>query len=342
MSVSTPISQLRSAAMAALVAMLIWVFAEGESISSRTVMATVNFPTEPTGDVLIRAQDPNFRGSASVRLEGTTRTIDNAAAFVGSRIRLIPGSSGVPSTPGKGAVDLREAISNMPELRGLGSTVASVEPKQVMVEVIKLVSREVPVRVEFPPDLALEGEAVASPANITVRVPEAELGRLGEGAFAVAFLDSFDLRRLRSESTVSIQVLVRAPESLAGVVPLIVTPEQVAVSVRMQRRVETLKIPTVPVWFSLPPTEDAGKWVVELQDKFLTDVTLTGPVEELAKVRTGQITMRAMIELSTDDLEKGVTSKPAIFPGLPPGVTAAANLVRLTRIVRSDSDKPKP
>ncbi len=55
---------------------------------------------------------------------------------------------------------------------------------------------------------------------------------------------------------------------------------------------------------SLPPSEDAGKWVIVLEDKFIKDVVLSGPSEQLERVRSGQWPGKATIELTNDDLAK--------------------------------------
>lgn len=97
---------------------------------------------------------------------------------------------------------------------------------------------------------------------------------------------------------------------------------------------DTIRVASVPVWFSMPPTEDAGKWIVELQDKSIADVTLTGPTDQLERIRSGRWPVRAMITLSADDLTRAVQARPATFPDLPPGVGTVGGvyMVRLARI----------
>lgn len=342
------LSQFRAAAVATVVAMVVWFFAEGESVSTRTVVTSVSFSLEPVGDLVVRP-DAVFKGVVRVTLEGTTRTIDAAAAAVGGEILLRPGSPGVPETPGQQSVDLREAIGSLPKLRGLGSTLAQIEPKAVVVNVVRLVSKEVPVRVEFGggTDIALDVEPTCTPATVTVRVPVKDADRIPEGAFAVALVSGAEMRRLAARGNAAfanggvqvVQGLVRAPDEAIGIEPIVLAPEQVNVNLRLKRKVGQLKMPTVPVWIGLPSAEDPGKWTIEVQDKVVTDVTLTGPTEELEKIRSGLVTVRAMVELSSEDLAKGITSKQAVFPGLPPGVVAAANQVRLSRVARRESDK---
>jgi hypothetical protein len=84
----------------------------------------------------------------------------------------------------------------------------------------------------------------------------------------------------------------------------------------------------VPVWYSLPPTEDGSKWIIEIQDKFLTDVAITGPGEDVQRIRAGQVAVKAMIEFASDELERAANDKSPItrqasFAGLPPGLAAS-------------------
>ncbi len=326
---------LRTIVLSAIVAVVVWIFAEGESLSSRTLVVSVTFPIEASNDLVIRPEDPEFRGQVRVRLEATTRALDAAVLAVGGgaggSIRLMPGTAGVPSTPGeRQVVELREAIGSLPELRALGSTVAEVEPRQVLVSVVKMVSREVPIRVELPKDNApaLDGDPTVSPVVATMRVPEDALARLtdgGAGLTIVAGITESDVRRLRPEGAQTLTVPLRPPAELNGLGPIVLTPESTSVLLRIRRKVETMRIATVPVWYSLPPTDDAASVSVQVEDRFLTDVTLTGPADELQRVRSGALSVKAMIELSSEDLAKDSVSKPAQFPGLPAGVTSSAS-----------------
>lgn len=326
-------STLKTIFLAGIIAVLIWVFAEGESLSSRTLVVSVVFPAEASNDLVIRPEDPSFRGQVRVRLEATTRTLDAAILAVGGAggtVRLMPGTAGVPSKPGdRQIVELRDAIGAIPELRALGSTVAEVEPRQVLVDVLKMATRELPIRVEMPKEgaPALDGEPTVTPVIAVVRVPEAALAQMpdgGAGATLTASISEAEVRRLRPEGAQSVVVPLRLPPELEALSPVVLQPESATVLLRIRRKVETMKIATVPVWYSLPPTDDSASVFVQVEDRFLTDVTLTGPADELQRVRAGTISVKAMIELSSEDLTKDSVTKPAQFPGLPPGVTASA------------------
>lgn len=323
---ASPVSHIKSAILATLIAALVWIFAEGESLASRTVVVPVVFPAEASSDVVIRLEDPSFTGTVRVRLEGTARTIDLAATAVGGRIRLTPGLPGVPNEPGeRRVVDLREAISNTPELKDLGSTVAEVEPRVVVVQVLKMVSRELPVRVEFGAEIALDGDPVVAPPSVTLRLPEYAAAKVPEGAVATATVPEAEIRRFRADGAQTVSVPIKPPPALGAVDPLLISPESCTVTVRLRRKLETYKVPSIPVWFSLPPTEDGSKWSVQIVDKFLTDVMLTGPADDVQRVRAGQATIKGLVELSTEDLERAVSSKPVTFTGLPAGVSVGGS-----------------
>jgi hypothetical protein len=344
-SASAP--QLRAALLAALIAVMIWAYAEGESVSSRSLVVAVSFPRQPVGDVVIKP-DPSFTGVVRVRLEGTTRTIDAAANVLLRDIRLTPGSPGVPDTPGKSTVDLRAALGSIPDLAEFKGSLAEVEPKVVPIEVVRLVSRELPVRAQLEGDAALYMEPSCVPSSVTIRVPAEDAHRIPDGASAVAFVSEPALRRVHlssirgGEDVQSVVGIVRAPAEAEGIDPVLITPEQVMVGLRLKRKVESLKLPSVPMWVGLPASEESGKWSVEVQDKAITDVLVLGPAEDIESIRSGKTKIRAMIELTHEDLEKGITSKQATFTSLPPGVTASADsqIVRIQRISRREAPPP--
>ena len=321
----SPIALAKTIGLTTIVAVLVWIFAEGESLQPKPVDVSIVFPTDAKSAVVIRPDDRDFTGTARVRLEATSRALDLAAPVLAAGVRLSPGAPGVPNEPGEQRiVDLQESIAAMPQLKALGVTVVDVQPRRVVVRVLRMAGREIPVRVELGAPVPLDGDPVAVPATVLVRVPEPALANLPEGATATALVSEEEIQRLKSDGPQTVPALLRLPAALLGVDPVVVQPESVSVTMRVRRKVEAYKVSSVPVWYSLPPTEDAGKWTVEILDKFLTDVTLTGPSDDIARVKTvgpNQVNVKAMVELSSDDLQAGVTSKAVTFPGLPPGLT---------------------
>lgn len=285
---------------------------------------SISISSETASGVIVVPDDPNFKGTARVRLEGSSRTIDDAATQLGTSIRIAPGMPGVPVEPGdRRSIDLREAISSLPELAGEGSSVADVDPRFVTAKVIAITTRDIPVRVELAAPIALDGDPVPVPAIANIRLPESSLALLPEGVQAVATVPASAIERL-ADGPNRVQAVLKMPAALANIPYAQITPETLMVNLRVRRQSDTFALPSVPVWFSLPPTEDdsatGGKWTVELIDKFISDITLTGPAEDIRRIRSGELPVKAVIELSSEDLQRSISSARATFPALPPSV----------------------
>lgn len=355
-------SDFKSVLLASVIALLVWVYAEGQSLTSRTINISVGIVNDPTAGVSLRAEDAGFRGSARVRLEGTARSMDDAAARLGTSVRLGPGSPGMPTEPGRlSPLDLRASLGALPELSGLGSMVAEVDPPFVNVQVTRLVERELPVRVEFAGSAALpaifEAEPEIIPAVVRMKCSESVATGLQDGALAVAVVAESELERLRESGGAagaggeSITAVVRAPASIAASSEVLMLPETVTVRVRLRRHVQTVTIAAVPVWYTLPPAADASGWTIDILDKQISDVNITGThgSPELRALATpaGQSSLRAILELTADDLKGsgGEIKRPVTFLGLPTtvggGLSASApDMMARVRLTRKDGSKP--
>lgn len=339
------LAALRAGILAFFVAALIWIWAEGESVQTRTLARVeVVLPSEASSPLVIRPQDTGWTGVVQVRLEGSVRAIEEAAGKLAQRVTLVRAPEGMPSEPGDDRiVYLREALRSLPEFQQLRGVIASVDPPQVRVRVVRMVVRDLPVRVDVSKDAPLDGDAVPAPALVRARIPEELSGLLGESAAAIAMVNEDAVARLRGDGTQNVTVPVHLPgvasdARWAGLVAL--APDAVTVSLRLRRAVDSVTLPTVPVWFGLPPTEDGAKWSVEVVDKFLNDVTVTGPREEIARVKSGAAAVKGLVQLSTDELERALQNRgeltgQAVFVGMPAGVTATvANPAVRLRVTR--------
>lgn len=365
----------KTIAVTSAIAMLIWVWAEGESVSRLTVACRVELQAEASGDLVYRAADADWSGAVTFQVEGSPAGIAQARELRGQTLRLSAGLVGMPVEPGPNRVArLREAIAALPELARMDVVVVQCEPSELPVRVMRMVTRDLPVRVELGRTLLLDGEPTPTPATISVRMPDSV--SVPDGAQAIAAVTADELDRVRGDGGAAgsgartAMATIRMPAWLAGVEPVQILPDSVSVSFRVRKEVDSFRISAVPVWFALPPTEDSGQWVVEVLDKFVNDVSLTGPADQISRIRSGEVTLKGLVELASDDLLRavrsdrtvpaggatgeqpvpaagdpaatGVVSRPVTFPGLPAGVSVSSGnpvvRVRITRTVRSGRD----
>jgi len=362
----------RTAMVASVVAMLVWVWAEGESVSRERIPLRITLDSNPASDYIYDAEDSAWSGTVIIEVEGTPSAIAEARELPRTELTLRFGLEGMPREAGTAKVaQLSKAIPDLPELRKLNVVVVAVDPPVVPVEVHRMIEREIPVKIELARTLLLDGEASASPSSVTVRLPDTLASKLTEGVQPIAFVSAEELDRVRGDVARTVSASIRLPASIGPVDPRLVNirPDSVSVSLRIRREVDNFKLPPVPVWFSLPPTEDAGQWTIDILDKFVNDVIVTGPADQVARIRSGEATIKALVELASDDLIKaiqpdrartaagdsasgavapgqatpasGTVNRTVIFLGLPPGVAAsAANPIVRVRITRQDRTAP--
>lgn len=340
----------KAAVIALIVATLIWIWAEGESLARRQTDAVeVRFPMEPSNDLIIRPDDPNWNGTVRITLEGSVRRVDRAMNAIGKELRLSAALEGMPDKPAvQTALRLRDPISRLPALADAAGVVAEVTPPEVLVTIERMVTRTLPVRIELASPAPLDGQPVVTPPTVEVRLSETVANDLPADAAVVATVNEEQLSRLRTDGPQTLRLPVRLPNGKnGGAARATIKPETVSAVLRLKLAIDTLTIPTVPVWFSLPPTEDGGKWSIEIVDKFLTDVTVSGPSEDVQRVRSGQLAVKAMIEFTSDELERAanaatpqVVTKQAACNGLPAGLTCGiSNAAVKVRVSRRDPAK---
>ena len=355
----------RTALVATFVALLVWIWAEAESVSRKRISILVSLDADPRSEMVYRPEDAEWTRAGNIwtravtiEVEGAPSGIADAEALARSDLLLSFGQEGMPREPGPAKlVDLARAIPALNDFRRINVVIASVDPPFVPVEVRRMVQRELPVKVELARPMQLDGEPSASPSTVTIRLPDTLADKLTDGLQPVALVSAEELDRVRGD-TRTVNGLVRLPASLGPVdsSQIDIRPEVVSVSLRVRREVDSFRLPAVPVWFSLPPTEDGAKWTIDVLDSFVNDVTVSGPADLVSRIRSGEVVIKALIELATDDLNKtvqpdrtrpptdtaplppdsGTITRPVLFLGLPPGVTAtAANPLVRVRIVRA-------
>ncbi|MFN7022172.1 MAG: hypothetical protein ACK4WH_12715 [Phycisphaerales bacterium] len=337
-------STIRAGLLALFVASLIWIWAEGESLVSRPMpRVQVQLPRDLGGEFVLQPEDQSWNGIVQVRLEGPVRAIESAVPLLGPGVQLLMPENVAEAKDGRISINLREALARIPELAPFRGIIAEVQPKELNVRALRMINRELPIRVQLARELAIDGEPVASPATVTVRMPAGASSIMGDGARVLATVSEDMLLRLRNDGPQTFSVPLRLPaDSSVDPALVVIRPDTASVSLRPRQALDTARLPSVPVWFSLPPTEDGTKWSVEVLDKFLTDVSVTGPTVEVARIKDGAVAIKAIVELATEDLERALAdpagiTKPAGFIGAPAGVTCSvANGTVRVRVSRRE------
>lgn len=335
---------LKTGILVTLITMLIWLLAESRTVQLRVTDLSPRLEVGAAARQVVRPA-PGFRLPETVKL-----TLSGSAAGVNEVIRSLEGrltlrvGIEIPASPGIHEIDLREVLRDSDLIVNAGVGVLEVNPDRISVEVDDLTSASLPVRVPPPEGVAFEtqGSPRALPSTLTVRGPAAVLARLA-GSEAVVRLDPARVAELiPGQPEIISRLRVSVPEDPDRWATT-VEPEYVDVALTLRSRTQSLVLSAMPVQVLLAPGE-VGRWRVTLQpgDQDLVGIEVTGPSDQIERLRSGEIVPTALIALSFDELERGVESKVAEIQGLPPGVQVAPGSglgVRLS-ISRAGSEEP--
>lgn len=307
------------------VTLLIWVFAEAESLRTLNVATTfvIRPPTDQRQvvDAVDDAGQPIPDGGASrrrsVSIEGPAAAIQRAETILREGIVLTPGmGEQFASSKGSRELDLAAILRSYAPLQGLGVTIKSVDPPRVRVVVDDVVERKISVVPELP-DGQTDGPPVVTPPEVVMRIPSEAAAKLPEGAQAIAKIDRSTWDRLVPGRRESIAVSVQLPKALEGVRNVVITPARVTIDLTVRSRTDTLTIPTVPVHIRAPAAE-LERWDVKIKGRaLLNDVKITGPADIIQRIRSGAINVVAYVPLTYEDLERQIASKEAVYCDLP-------------------------
>jgi YbbR domain-containing protein len=314
---------IRTFVVVTLITVMVWLLAESRMIQTQTLEAQVvlTVANSPGGVPLVVRQstDQAQIRTVSVQIEGSTAGLDRFTRVLQNRVELRIGRE-IPAKPGIHTIDFRSILRQSSQMSVHGLTVTAVVPESITVEVDELETREFPVRVLMPPGVETDGAPRADPESVKITAPSSVLNRV-QTSEAIVRIDSTEIAQLgqgRLETIPGVVVEVQGIDRQDWASTI--EPGQVDVFVTLRTLSVRYTIDRLPVQVLLAPGE-IGKWVIEIADadKDLVNVELVGSAEAIEQLRSGSATPRAYVNLSFEELERGIESKPAQILGLPQG-----------------------
>ncbi|MEN0019956.1 MAG: hypothetical protein AAF747_03625 [Planctomycetota bacterium] len=337
--------QLRTVVIVALVAGLIWVFAEGQSLRRVTKTMEVTIRPDQAGRLIERvgAGLPARNGargvsvSIEVTLEGPTSSLDRLDAARLAPVLVEPGSPGVPIAAGEHVVDLRELLRTANVWRDDAVSVVRTEPASLGIRVVELQSAEVPVAVVVPEGLRGRVTVRASREMATMRwhgEPPVMDPPWPEGDRVEARLSAEDLAGLSPGVPTTLAGVQLVPSAMArslaaDVGEVAIEPRLADVVVTLGGDAATVAVAAVPVYVRVAAVEQ-GLWEVRVpEDRVLSGVRLVGPASVLEPITSGEQVIFATVTLTLDDLRAGVREKAVELLDLPTGVRPEGSLPKV-------------
>lgn len=310
-------NKLKTIALVSFFTVLIWAFAEGESLQTKRTEAEVMFPSQVADGWSVRvAEGQAWRGWVELAVEGPTASVDGLESVLRQSLSITPGMEGLPRASGEYAVDLRQALRGLPAFRTRGISVLSVDPPTVRVVVDELTLVSLPVVVDAPAGELAAPAQVVGPAEASVRMPTRVAESLPSGAGLFARVRPEALASLREGVRSTVQARVEPDEALsaaAGSELLGIDPAQVDVQLTVRSKTASVVVQrmTVDIRGQL---DELSEWEITMDPPDLKDVRVTGPSELTEKLGPGGgLSLRPFVWVAYDELREGTLTKTVEF-----------------------------
>ncbi len=315
-------SRVRTFLLVTFFSVVIWLFAEGESLKQDEVSTRVVFESGATSSYVM--PEGEWNGSVRIALKGTTDAIDEARRLLAGEVVLTAGLGRVPGEGGVHTINLLDALQEQERIRRSGVTLESVNPAQATIRVREVLREPLRVSIDLP-GVEVEGQASASPSEVRVGVPkDLKEALASEGKWplqVIATVPTERLAGLRAGASVDRQADLVLPEELLGDPAVAPPTTRVNITFTVKARLEREELRAVPVWLLLP-TAQAGEWDIAIEaGAELIGVTVEGPLAQVERLRSREDKLVAVVQLTIDDLTQRVQSKPLGFALLRGGST---------------------
>ncbi len=301
-------------ALVTLIAILIWVLAEAESIRVVERQVDVRIKSHPDASRVFQV-DPaqEFNGTVTLRLEGSTASIDAIANDLRRPIDLTQDLLNLPAGAAKSRVDLRAALRAHPLFKERGVTPTEATPQYVTLDVDDLATCEVRVTVSPPEGALLQGVPEPTPAAVTLQLPSRLAAMLPGDAAVTADLDPAAVSQLppgRAQTLNAVRLeLPREIRSDPMATFARPDPPTVSVNLTIQSGTERFRLPPVPVTLRIAPI-DYAQWDVQIdaEDQTVNDASVTGPRDLIAQIEARKVQVFAVVPLDWQQLEAAAQS----------------------------------
>jgi hypothetical protein len=322
----------QTAAVALLVAVLIWVVADNANVKPDHVSANVQLVSPPGTTLLI--EPPLVPVTISFEATAAQAQEMHALAAQSPSLRLqVPDA--IPGHPNQ-TIDLWDGLSKLPVITTLGVTVRDVSPARAeAVRVENLVRRDLPVVVSAG-DLELAGPPVSSVKLVAMQLPESVLPLVERKKIElVADLQA----QVHPRGSPAAPLLENVEQSVE--VPLVLTPQwepvdditrslllackpspaSTTITFTLRHKREALPHWPVPVVLGLPPAE-MDRVAIKLTDpRALITADIEGPTDAIDQIRKGTLQVSALLNLKFQDIEGQTKGSKAVEWRTPADVT---------------------
>ena len=278
-----------------IITVLVWLYAESESVKPQSLDMDLQF-VAPQGRLM--AIEPR----EAVRVHLVFRCANSVLAEIERQSRGNPIPIEVKDSSEKQVFVLRDALAGNPLFKNFGISISEAQP--VTVDVIAQKRESVTLPIEFTSgDLQIGPDLKINPKEAVIQAPSNVAPLLGAEKVQ-AVVDPSVLARLEVNQEHTLEAQLRLPARFKDL-NLAIVPSAAKITLTLRKQTESYTLPNIPVKIILSATElSRFNVTIDEDQRFLRDLTLTGPSDAIEAIRKDPGKPFAGLQLTTEDLEK--------------------------------------
>jgi hypothetical protein len=350
MKKGTLLESLETVLVVTVIAALIWLYAEGETVITQTRRVNVRFVAPTTGmAVSLTDQESSVVGGAVLDVQAALQASQGDLPRIAEWVRneTVDIEVRVPSSTDEVQVINLQDVLNQSPLADLNAFIKETSPETVSVRVQQLRTVEMPIRIEKG-DLELSDEAppLIVPDKVAVTMP-ANLAQLvsDQSIQLVARLDLLDRETLEQDTLNVETVELNLPTELLNQSHVNLSRPRVEARFLVRRNTAEFTLERVQVRLRI--TDDiTGLYRIQIDpsSQRILRVKVRGPNEAVKRIENDPSLVRASILIKMEDLTNSANNHTApldIF--LPEGVKIVSVEPNLTTVTyTAEALNPQP
>lgn len=350
MKKGTLLESLETVLVVSVIAALIWLYAEGETVSTQTRRVNVRFVAPTAGmAVSLPDQESSVVGGAVIDVQAAIQASQGDLPRIADWVRneTIDIEVNVPGSPDEVHVINLQDVLNQSPLADINAFVKETTPETVSVRVQQLRTVDMGIRIqqgdlelseEAPPIVVPDKVAVTMPANLAQQVSDQNIP-------LVARLDLLDPETLEQDTLNVETVELNLPPELLNQPHI--SPSMQRAEARFLVRKITAEYTLERVQVRLRITDDiTGLYSIRIDpsSQRILRVKVRGPSEAIKRIENDPSLVRASILIKMEDLTNSANNHTApldIF--LPEGVKIVSVEPNLTTVTyTAEALNPQP
>ena len=263
------------------VAILIWLYAEAETIDTyENESIRVHF-VAPEGELLII--DPQIqRVEMSIRCTNAQKSHLAELREKGPiQVTMAP----ISNDQYERDVSLKEELQN--SAVGKLGEILRTEPTSIKLHIEAYETVELKIKAVHG-NIPLLGFPQVSAATAKIEVPASAVDQI-QGVHLEARLDQINVTGIHANEPTQRNLPLTLPKEFGDIDAQIIDPATVEVTFTLRKKTDSIKLPRVQIFFLMSPTIP-DRYSIDLSDEnlVLTDLELTGPIAAIQRIKDAQ------------------------------------------------------